>query len=64
MFHWLLFLSASVLIVTLAVMTVITYYFKEKARFRREYADDMGKAIARGLSEIAKLPEIKREENK
>lgn len=57
MIHQLLFISLTIILVMLAVMTCITYYFHEKSRFRREYVHEMSKAMALALSEIGKEAE-------
>ena len=54
MIHQMLFISLTIILVMLAVMTIITYYFHEKSRFRREYVHEMSKAMALALSEIEK----------
>lgn len=51
----------AVIVVMLAVMTIITYYFHEKSRFRREYVHEMSKAMALALSEIGKAAKAKAE---
>ena len=48
----------AVIVVMLAVMTIITYYFHEKSRFRREYVHEMSKTIASALSDALALSEI------
>ena len=57
MIQQMLFISLTIILVMLAVMTIITYYFHEKSRFRREYVHDMIKAMALALSEIGKEAE-------
>ena len=57
MIYQLLFISLTIILVMLAVMTIITYYFHEKSRFRREYVHEMSKAMALALSEIGKEAE-------
>ena len=57
MIHQMLFISLTIILVMLAVMTIITYYFHEKSRVRREYVHDMIKAMALALSEIGKEAE-------
>lgn len=66
MIHQLLFISLTIILVMLAVMTCITYYFREKDKYTRSLIVDLiktaGTAVKNAADDILTIQAKRKEE--
>lgn len=64
MFNQLLFISLVIILVMLAVMTCITYYFREKVRYAKERNLEFLKVCGKSIEFLNAASNARKEEQK